>query len=158
MNDTSLVPAYIREAIEAACKGAEVSLIDLGVRGQHRQLRMEIAIDAPSGITHEHCRAVSRDIDDRLNEDEYYSRFRAVEVSSPGAETPVRFLWQLTKHIGRTVHVERTDGSVLEGTLLRVDEAGLDVQPKLKERSKTTAEPVTIAAAEIAKAHMVVTL
>lgn len=158
MNDSPSIPAHIRQVIEAACEGAGVSLIDLGVRGQHRQLRMEIAIDAPSGITHEHCRAVSRSLDDQLHEDEWYGRFRAVEVSSPGAETPVRFLWQLTKHIGRTVYVETTDGAVLEGTLLRADDTGLDVQPKNKGRSKTIAETVTITADTVKSAHMVISL
>lgn len=160
MNETSLVPTHVREAIEAACKGAEVSLINLEVRGQHRQLRMEISIDSPSGITHEQCRAVSRGIDDRLNEDEYFDRLKAVDVSSPGAETPVRFLWQLTKHVGRIVHVKRTDGTVLQGTLLRADDTGLDVQLKSKERSKSiqALEHVAIPATEISVAHMVITL
>ncbi len=158
MNDSPLVPQHVKAAIEAACEGAGVSLIDLGVRGQHRQQRLEVSIDAPNGITHEHCRAVSRDIEDRLSEDEFYSRLRAVEVSSPGAETPVRFLWQLEKHVGRLVHVKRHDGSEVIGTLLRADSTGLDIQPKSKERVKKSEPHITIAASDIKEARTLISL
>jgi ribosome maturation factor RimP len=121
-------------------------------------LRLDVSIDAPLGITHEHCRAVSRGIEDRLNEDDFYDRLQAVDVSSPGAETPVRFLWQLTKHVGRAVRVIRADGSVVEGTLLRADETGLDVQPKTKERSKQPEPPASIPASDIKEARTIITI
>lgn len=157
MNDSHLVPSHLREAIEAACKGAGVSLITLVVRGQHRQMRMEVLIDSPTGITHEHCRAVSRDIDSRLEGDEYYGAFRAVEVSSPGAETPVCFLWQLTKHVGRIVRVVVTDGTVIQGTLLEVTDQALSVQPS-KASSSNQQTPITISASEISEARTVISL
>ena len=72
---------------------------------------MDIFIDAPMGITHDHCRAVSRGLEERLEEDEFAGRLRAVDVSSPGADAPVKHLWQLTKSVGRTVRVECTDGT-----------------------------------------------
>lgn len=158
MNDSPLVPQHVRLAIEAACKGAGVSLIDLGVRGQHKQLRLEVSIDAPEGVTHDHCTAVSRGIESRLHEDEFFDRLRAVDVSSPGAETPVRFLWQLSKHVGRKVRVVRSDSSVIEGTLLGADETGLDVQPSSGAKSKVTPPPVHIAASDITEARTVISL
>lgn len=152
------MPQHVSKAIEAACEGAGVSLIELGVRGQHRQLRLEISIDSPDGITHEHCRAVSRSIDDQLQEDEFYTRLKSVDVSSPGAETPVRFLWQLTKHVGRTVRIVCIDGSTIQGTLISADDTGVEVQPKNKERKKAPEPVQTIMASQIKEARTVIEL
>jgi len=124
------IPPNVLAEIEEACQAAGVTLIGLEVRGQHKQLKLDVSIDAVNGITHEHCRAVSRGIDDRLAEDEFFDRFRAVDVSSPGADAPVKFLWQLKKHVGRTVRVETVDGEVVEGPLEFADDSRLDVQPK----------------------------
>ncbi|MBV6463482.1 MAG: Ribosome maturation factor RimP [Chlorobi bacterium] len=158
LNDTLIVPVHIRQAIEAACKGAEVSLIDLGVRGMHRQMRLEISIDSTDGITHEHCRAVSRLLEERLKEDEFYDRLQAVDVSSPGAETPVRFLWQLSKHVGRTVRIVRTDSSVAEGILLRADDSGVDVSVQTGTKKNAEKKVESIPADNILEARTVLTL
>ena len=149
------LPERIRAAIASACDEAGVSLIDVVVRGQARQLVLDVFIDAVDGVTHEHCRNVSRGIDERLAEDEYAGRLRAVDVSSPGAETPVKHLWQLTKHVGRTVRVRRKDGNVVDGVLMRADDTGLDVQPK--QSKKQPIPPVSIMADEVEEAMVRIT-
>ncbi len=149
------LPESIRTAINDACIAAGVTLIDVVVRGQAAQLIVDIFIDTPEGITHDHCRAVSRGLDERLENDEFAGRLRAVDVSSPGADAPVKHLWQLTKSVGRTVRVVRsTDGSIIEGTLLRADDDGLDVQPV---QSKKDPKPlVSLHAADIKEARVVI--
>jgi len=149
------LPDRIRTMIEDVCAEVGVVLVDVVVRGQARQLVVDILLDAPAGITHEHCRAVSRALDERLENDEFAGRLRAVDVSSPGAETPVKFLWQLTKHVGRTVRVVHTDGTVIQGTLLRADDQGLDVQPT--QQKKESKPPVSLHAGDIAEARVVIT-
>lgn len=148
------MPSDVRAAIEEACEEAGVTLIELILRGQLKQLVMEVLIDAVDGVTHDHCTAVSRGIDARLEGGEFYDRLRAVDVSSPGADAPVKYLWQLTKSVGRTVSVKRTDGTVIEGKLLRADDTGLDVLPQQKSK-KETAEAVTVAAADVNEAKVV---
>jgi ribosome maturation factor RimP len=149
------LPDRIRAAIDDACSSAGVTLIDVVVRGQARQLILDVFIDEVGGITHDHCRDVSRGIDERLQDDEFAGRLRAVDVSSPGAEAPVKFLWQLTKHVGRTVRVERTSGDRIEGALVRADETGLDVQPK---QTKKDPKPlVTIPVEEVKEARVLIT-
>lgn len=150
------LPDRIRTMIEDICAEVGVVLIDVVVRGQARQLVLDIMLDAPAGITHDHCRAVSRALDERLENDEFAGRLRAVDVSSPGAESPVKHLWQLTKHVGRTVRVVHTDGTVIQGTLLRVDDQGLDVQPT-QQQKKQSQPPVSLHAVDIAEARVVIT-
>lgn len=149
------LPERIRTAIADSCDEAGVSLVDVVVRGQARQLVLDVFIDAIDGVTHEHCRLVSRGIDERLAEDEFAGRLRAVDVSSPGAETPVKFLWQLQKHVGRTVRVKQKDGVVIDGALVRVDDSGLDVQPK---QSKKEPKPlISISADDVEEAMVRIT-
>jgi ribosome maturation factor RimP len=155
LNETAL-PPHVRSIILDACEGAGVSLIDLVVRGQHRQLKLEIMIDAPDGITHEHCRAVSRSIDDRMQDDDFLDRVKAVDVSSPGADSPVKFLWQLTKHVGRTVRVKRADGTEIEGELLTANDSLLVVAPPKQKHRKEPEPPTTIPASEVSEARIVI--
>ncbi len=148
------IPPEIRSEIEQACEAVGVTLIDLVVRGQHRQLKLEVLIDAEGGITHDHCRAVSRALDDRLSEDEFYDGLRAVDVSSPGADAPVKFLWQLKKSVGRTVRVVKVDGTVVEGSLVNVDDSHLDLQPK---STKKDPKPLaSIPSGEVKEARVVI--
>lgn len=148
------LPPTVEAEINAACEAAGVTLIDLEVKGQHRQLRLNISIDTEDGVLHEHCRTVSREIDERLAEDEFFDRVAAVDVSSPGAEALVKFLWQLKKHVGRTVHVERTDGTAIEGKLVAVTDAGLDVQQK--GTKKQPGQTQSIPSADISSARTVI--
>ena len=149
------LPDRIRTVIVDSCNDAGVSLIDVVMRGQAKQLILDVFIDAPDGITHDHCRDVSRGIDERLQDDEFAGRLRAVDVSSPGAEAPVKFLWQLQKHVGRTVRVVRLDSSVIEGSLVRADDTGLDVQPK---QSKKEPKPlITIPVGDVQEAKVLIT-
>lgn len=117
------LPKNVQAAIEDACREAGAELVGLEVRGQNKQLILEVAIDALEGIDHNHCRTVSKGIDSRLADDEWYGRLRAVDVSSPGADAPVKFLWQLKKHVGRDIRCVKVDGSVVEGALASADEA-----------------------------------
>ena len=89
------LPERIRSVIVDSCNDAGVTLVDVVMRGQARQLILDVFIDTLEGVTHDHCRDVSRGIDERLQDDEFAGRLRAVDVSSPGAEAPVKFLWQL---------------------------------------------------------------
>ena len=147
------VPPHIQAAVEEACLQAGVALIGLQVRGSERLMTMQVTVDAMSGVTHDHCRTVSRSLDERLESDDFYGRLRAVDVSSPGADAPVVFLWQLSKHVGRVVRVKRKDGSVIEGALLRVDDSGLDVQPQGK--AKSPLPMITIQSDEVDSANVV---
>lgn len=148
------LPEKVRNAINDACIAAGVGLIDVVVRGQARQLVLDIFIDEIDGVTHDHCCAVSRGLDERLEEDEFAGRLRAVDVSSPGADTPVKFLWQLTKHVGRTVQAVQADGTVTEGALLRADDSGLDIQPT--QTKKEIKSMVTLLAADVIEARVVI--
>jgi ribosome maturation factor RimP len=152
---TNPLPEHIRSTIDDVCAANGVTAIDVRVRGQRDQLLLELFIDAPAGVTHDHCRAVTQGIDERLEQDEWYGRLRAVDVSSPGADAPVTFLWQLAKSIGRTVRVVRTDGTVVEAPLESVTDESITLRPAGKKTARSAApEPITIVQPDIKEARV----
>lgn len=149
------LPDHIRTVLDEVGRESGVSIIDVRVRGQRDQLLLEVYIDAVHGVTHDDCKAVSDALDARLEHDEWYGRLRSVDVSSPGADTPVRHLWQLTKSIGRSVRVVRTDDTTLDGQLLAVADDGLTLTVVSgKGKSKTVAD-IVVPAAEIKEARVI---
>lgn len=156
-NVTDGVPSRVRTVIEEACSMADVTLIHAQVRGNERQMRLEVTIDNVSGVTHEHCRAVSRTLDDRLGSDDFYGRLRAVEVSSPGADAPVVYLWQLKKSVGRTIECKLIDGTSIEGKLNLMTETELVLTP-IAGTKKGASSPVSIPFGSILQARVVLSL
>ncbi len=150
---TNPLPEHVRATIDEVCAANGVTSIDVQIRGQRDQLILDLFIDAPNGVTHEECRGVTTGLDERLENDEWYGRLRAVDVSSPGADAPVKFLWQLTKSIGRTVRVIRADGTAVEGKLTDVADEGLSVQPPTTK--KKVVELVVIPAADVKEARVI---
>lgn len=148
----NVVPAHIEAAIEQGCKEAGVSVISVAVRGQHRQLKLEIAVDAIDGVTHELCALVSRSLDQQLEADEWFDRLQAVEVSSPGADAPVRYMWQLKKHVGRVVRLTLNNEEVCEGILVDVD----DETVTLKHQKKKTEGSIITKCADVKTAQVVI--
>jgi len=147
------LPEHIRSTIDEVCAANGVTSIEVQIRGQRDQLILDLFIDSPTGVTHDECRGVSTGLDERLENDEWYGRLRAVDVSSPGADAPVKFLWQLTKSLGRTVRVVRTDGAVVEGKLTDVSDEGLVLQPPTTK--KKIVEPIAIPASDVKEARVI---
>src|SRR5512140_625102 len=93
---------HIREIVErvAASQGLEVVEVELRGGGKARMLR--IFIDKPSGVTHEDCANVSREVSTILDvEDAVGNGPYVLEVSSPG----------LDRKLFRPTDFERFQGS-----------------------------------------------
>ncbi|MBU3741720.1 MAG: hypothetical protein FGM24_05480 [Candidatus Kapabacteria bacterium] len=154
----NLLPDHIREVLDDLGRETGVSIVDVKVRGQHSQLVLEIYIDSVNGVTHDDCRAISAGLEERLADDEWFGRLRTIDVSSPGADAPVRHLWQLAKSVGRTVRVARADGTTVEGKLLAVDDGGLTVTVVSGAGKNKTVVDQTISSGDIKEARVIISL
>lgn len=150
------LPDHIRHVLDEIGQQAGVSVVDVRVRGQHSQLVLEIYIDAINGVTHDECRAVTTALEERLAGDEWFGRLRTLDVSSPGADAPVRYLWQLAKSVGRTVRVTRHDGTTVEGPLLAANDEGLTLTVTEGKGKAKTVSDVSIAQADIKEARVII--
>jgi len=123
----------IRELLEPtlAHMGYEIyALEQAGSSG--RTLR--IAIDRPEGVTVADCERVSKVAGPLLDQADLIPGGRyELEVSSPGAERPLKTRADYYRFVGKKVNVRYQVGdseAVLEGELVAVDDAGIAVQGK----------------------------
>ena len=66
-----------------------------------------------------------------------------LEVSSPGADSPLKFERQYTKNIGRTLKVTLEDLSEVKGTLTQVSNGKITLEPEAKKKIKPEAMTLT---------------
>lgn len=128
--------ATIRELLEPtlAHMGYEIYALEQSGSGG-RTLR--IAIDKPDGITLDDCERVSAVVGPLLDQADLVPGGRYdLEVSSPGAERPLRSRAEYERFLGKKANVRYRAGdseAVIEGELLAVDDAGIAVQGRRSE-------------------------
>jgi len=122
--------ASIRDLLEPTIKHMGYDLYGLDQSGQSgRTLR--ISIDREEPITIEDCERVSRVAGPLLDRANLIAGRYDLEVSSPGAERPLRSQEEYQRFSGSRVNVRYrlgTSESVVEGQLVAVDGAGIAVQ------------------------------
>jgi ribosome maturation factor RimP len=92
---------------------------------------LRVSIDHAEPITIEDCERVSRVVGPLIDHTELIHGPYDLEVSSPGAERPLRTQPDYERFLGRRVNIRYRTGeseSVVEGQLVAVDTAGIAVQ------------------------------
>jgi ribosome maturation factor RimP len=120
----------IRELLEPTLNHMGYELYAIDQSGQSgRTLR--ISIDHNQPITIQDCERVSRVVGPLLDRSNLISGPYDLEVSSPGAERPLRGHPDYERFNGKRVNIRYRSGeaeSVVEGQLVAVDVAGIAVQ------------------------------
>lgn len=98
--------------------------------------KLIIHVDGDEGINIQDCAAISRHVGFHLEEENTIEKAYNLEVSSPGVGEPLRLKRQYDKNIGRELSVKLTGGDVKEGKLLSVDDNGITIEAKVKEKGK----------------------
>lgn len=118
--------------------------------------KLEVFVDADRGIDFNRCSVLSRYLESFLDTEKWLGENYTLEVSSPGASRPLKFLRQFPKHIGRDLEISKKDGTIIEGEFVKIDgeDISLQFETKHKEGKKTVKDTntVVIPFAEIAKA------
>lgn len=114
--------AQIRDLAEKVVKDNFVQLFELKTRPQGKKLVLTLVIDKPHGlVTVEECTAVSRDMEQKLDELDLIQTSYLLEVSSPGLDRPLRNLGDCERFKGRLarfVLMEPLEGQIsFEGRL-----------------------------------------
>ena len=92
----------ILELVNQALEGTDKFLVNLKVTPDNR-----IYVDGDNGVTIDDCIELSRAIESRLDRDE---EDFALDVSSAGADQPLKLTRQMVKNIGREVEAMTFDG------------------------------------------------
>jgi ribosome maturation factor RimP len=87
-------------------------------------------------------RRLARRIEEHYGEEMSYT----LEVTSPGADQPLRDARQYARHVGRTLHLKLQDGSEKTGKLETIlpDGEGIELAEIIKEKHKQKTLPVVV--------------
>lgn len=113
--------------VETALQGSDAFIYEVKL---HDGDKIVVYIDADEGVNIHRCADVSRYIDEQIEAmvpEHPYS----IEVSSPGADKPLKLLRQYHKHIGRKLDITLKDGKVVTNMLKEVSADGLLVGEKI---------------------------
>jgi ribosome maturation factor RimP len=118
-----------------------IDLIDVQWSGHGRGAVLRLVIDRPDGgVTLDDCERASNTASAVLDVNDPIEHPYRLEVSSPGAERPIRRLDEWTAAVGRRVNVRLKDGDselVLEGRLVSITGNRAEIDVRDRRTTKT---------------------
>jgi len=114
-------------------------VIDTILRGERGTSVLEIFVDNRDGIVFDELVNISKELNGLFDSKFTDSNIANLVVSSPGAERPVKFIWQLYKHKDRVLEIELINGETLEGKAVNISEEGdgkIELEIIHKEKNK----------------------
>ncbi len=118
--------------------------------------KISVFIDGDKGVTIEDCRVLGKAMNNRLDEMDYGTDAYMFEVSSPGADRPLKLQRQYTQHIGRELLVKLTGNNEISGRFERFSDNGIVLALKDKKKGYKDATEKEVAFAEIAQASVLI--
>ncbi|RYM07150.1 ribosome maturation factor RimP [Sporolactobacillus sp. THM7-7] len=152
----SVIAKMTDELIAPILKQMNLELVDTEFvkEGKNRYLR--VFIDSPQGVDLDTCTAVSEKLSEALDRRDPIKEAYFLEVSSAGAERPLKTYEDFTKAVGKDVHLttyELIKGSkVFEGKLTDVNRESVTIAVK----KKTRVEYVTLPFDKIASSRLAI--
>src|SRR3989441_3113558 len=121
----------IRELVMPTLSYLGYELYDLALSGAAGYVTLRVRIDRPEGVTLADCERVSKSLSALLDQADPLPTRYDLEVSSPGAERPLRNLEEYRRFIGRRANVRYRVGDseqVAEGRLTAVSDEAIELQ------------------------------
>ena len=100
----------------------------------HANNKLEVFLDADSGITFAKCQRLSRYLEGFIDEEQWLGPKYVLEVSSPGLSRPLKLKRQYLKNQGRKVEVTTKGGDKQVGLLLEIGEDAIVLEQQIKEK------------------------
>lgn len=148
----------IREIAERVAADSGLEVVDVEFRGGGKARMLRITIDKSTGVTHEDCANLSREVGTILDvEDVVPGSSYTLEVSSPGLDRKLTDARDYERFVGSLVKVlvnEPVDGQKhFEGRLERFQDGRITVE--IPAKKKLEPRKVEIELANVQKANLV---
>ncbi|PLR77673.1 ribosome maturation factor RimP [Bacillus sp. V3-13] len=151
----SKVTDVVEELVTPILDDNGLELVDIEYVKEGKDWFLRVFIDKDSGVDIEECGMVSEKLSERLDELDPVPHNYFLEVSSPGAERPLKKESDYHRAVGKNVFIktyEPIDGEKsFEGELKEFNGESLTVEIKIKTRKKLIEIPFEkVAAARLA--------
>src|SRR4051812_40643489 len=151
----SKVTEVVEELAQPIIQELGLELVEIEFVKEGKNWFLRVYIDKENGVDIEDCGIVSERLSEKLDELDPITHNYFLEVSSPGAERPLKKAKDLEKAIGKNVFIktyEPIDGEKgFEGTLLEYDGELVRIEMKIKTRKKIIEIPLEkVASARLA--------
>ena len=150
----TVTPDALRELVLPSLRHLGLELVDLQWRPGRSSI-LRLVIDSPAGVTLDDCERVSHAVGAVLDAyDPIASRYE-LEVSSPGAERPVRTEDEWRAAVGRRLNLRLRSGdaeTVVEGRLVALEGDTLEIEARDRNRRRHH----TLSRADVVAARIVV--
>jgi len=103
-------------------------LVDIVHKGGYGSQKLLVLVDSDSGLTIDDCAQISRNLSDKLEEQDFFDSKYLLEVSSPGLDHPIHLTRQFKKNIGRSIEVQTNEGNEMVGKLNVVENDFIELQ------------------------------
>lgn len=141
----SVIIEKTRELVEPILASKELTLYDIEYVKEGRDYFLRIYIDSPKGIDLDTCVDVSEAVSLVMDEKDFIEDVYFLEVSSPGAERPLRSLEEMEAAVGEHVYVkvrEAVNGiQAFQGDLTDVTDGVITIHYLDKTRKKIVSFP-----------------
>ncbi|HAQ07939.1 MAG TPA: ribosome maturation factor RimP [Bacillus bacterium] len=153
----SKVTEVVEELVTPILTENGLELVDIDYVKEGKNWFLRVYIDKDNGIDIEECGLVSERLSEKLDAIDPIPHNYFLEVSSPGAERPLKKEKDYQRAIGKNVFIktyEPIDGEkTFEGMLTDYNGETVTVEVKIKTRKKTVVLPID----KIASARLAVT-
>lgn len=153
---TSPDVAALAELLRPALSQAGVELVDVQWRGSGPGSLLRLVVDRPGGVGVDDCERASMTASAILDAYDPIDTRYSLEVSSPGAERPLRTDEEWRAALGRRVHLRLRSGDlerVVEGRLIATGGPTLELEVRI---GRGRPQPMTVATADILSARTTV--
>ena len=138
----------VLDTVKDVLEGSDKYLVNMKITPDNR---IFVDIDGDNGINIDDCIEVSRAIENSLNRDE--EDFE-LNVSSAGADSPLKMPRQYRRHVGRELSVEPFDGEKVEGRLTEAGDTQFTI--KTKGTKKEAPKELTFAYEDVKTARVII--
>jgi ribosome maturation factor RimP len=144
----------LTELVQPSLRHLGLDLVDLQWRPGRTSI-LRLVIDSATGVSLDDCERVSHAVGAVLDAYDPIAGRYALEVSSPGAERPLRSELEWQSAVGRRVNVRVRSGDaelIVEGRLLHLDDTTVEIEARDRNRRRLS----TLARADVVAARIVV--
>ncbi|MCR6111081.1 ribosome maturation factor RimP [Bacillus sp. A301a_S52] len=150
------IQSTVEQLVQPVLEELSLELVDVEFQKEGKSWFLRVYIDGDGGVDLDDCTSVSERLSELLDEHDPIEQAYYLEVSSPGAERPLKKEKDMENAIGKNVFITTyapiNGEKAFEGKLAQFDGETLTIETKIKTRIV----PVNIPYNKVAKARLAV--